>query len=302
MEITREIEVTFEQESLIDMHSILNVLNMLTLELRTVEREIGDVDQVRTVMYRVLQFAAALKDRDSAQCEVQKVNQLISQIREAVALARLRINSREQPLSAETLERAALSIENIIMVLRVRAREIIARADDPFAWVRHPVDELHRSFRLFFEAVQYNSSGAYRIVDEAAEHSDGDYLIQLRIHSPDGEAIGMPAVFQDVVRDLLANARKYTDPGGHIQAELSNDSSLLALKVQDNGIGIPPSEIEGVVVFGRRASNVADRPTRGGGFGLTKAYYVTKRCGGRMWIDSTLNGGTTMEIQIPVPG
>ncbi|MFP4637996.1 MAG: hypothetical protein ACLFM6_06090, partial [Spirochaetaceae bacterium] len=41
------------------------------------------------------------------------------------------------------------------------------------------------------------------------------------------------------------------------------------------------------------------RPTRGGGFGLTKAFYVTRSLGGRMAIESEPDVGTRIEIEIP---
>jgi signal transduction histidine kinase len=45
----------------------------------------------------------------------------------------------------------------------------------------------------------------------------------------------MPAVFQDVVRDLIANARKYTPPGGKIIAGLYQDDEELRFVVADTG-------------------------------------------------------------------
>jgi signal transduction histidine kinase len=113
----------------------------------------------------------------------------------------------------------------------------------------------------------------------------------------------MPTIFQDVLRDLLANARKYTKPGGRITAGLRQNSDLLRFLIIDNGIGIPPAEILNVVKFGYRASNVADRVTHGGGFGLTKAFYVTRKFGGQMWVDSAGVEGksTRVEICIPLP-
>ena len=73
--------------------------------------------------------------------------------------------------------------------------------------------------------------------------------------------------------------------------------------VEDSGVGIPEKELSQVVEFGHRARNILSRPTRGGGFGLTKAYYVTRKFGGRMWIESstTTPTGTRVEIRIPVP-
>lgn len=71
--------------------------------------------------------------------------------------------------------------------------------------------------------------------------------------------------------------------------------------VEDTGCGIPPDEIEKVAHFGHRASNVSNIRTMGGGFGLTKAFLVTRRFGGRMFIRSGLQRGTRIRIVLPRP-
>jgi signal transduction histidine kinase len=101
------------------------------------------------------------------------------------------------------------------------------------------------------------------------------------------------------MRDLIANARKYTEPGGRISAGLWDDGNVLRLVVEDTGKGIPEDEMEEVVNFGYRGSNISDKETQGGGFGLTKAYINTRRFGGRMWIRSGNNSGTRITIEVP---
>ena len=77
---------------------------------------------------------------------------------------------------------------------------------------------------------------------------------------------------------------------------------ILRVVVRDSGMGIPADELDKVVQFGYRASNVKDKVrTMGGGFGLTKAYKVVKGLGGRMWIESELNKGTSVKFELPVP-
>jgi signal transduction histidine kinase len=109
----------------------------------------------------------------------------------------------------------------------------------------------------------------------------------------------MPPVLHDVLRDLIANARKYTPPGGRISAGLHSSEEGLRLVVEDNGLGIPRDELQKVVGFGYRASNVSDKRTLGGGFGLTKALWVAKNFGGRMWVRSRLGVGTRVTLFIP---
>src|SRR5260370_42046029 len=40
--------------------------------------------------------------------------------------------------------------------------------------------------------------------------------------------------------NLLNNAAKYTEPGGHIELKVERDLEQLVLRVRDSGIGIPP--------------------------------------------------------------
>ncbi|GAB6091469.1 ATP-binding protein [Spirochaeta dissipatitropha] len=299
MEITQDIQVSFEQKSLIDMHSVLNILNILVLELSLIDRNVGGSDAVQQILQDIYRFAESLRDSERIDTRLEKLDSFIFDIREAVTKARLKLPARSS--MAEELEKSALNIENVISILRVRGRELTARPKSPCAWVEHHIPELHQNFHHFFSAVEYNSHGAYNIVERIEDYRDSSYLILLAIRSPDGENIRMPAVFQDVVRDLIANARKYSPPGGRIETELLSTGSELCLKVSDNGKGIPGDEIERVVLFGERGSNVREKPTRGGGFGLTKAYFVTRCCNGRMWIDSEPGRGTSVTIRLPIP-
>jgi signal transduction histidine kinase len=171
----------------------------------------------------------------------------------------------------------------------------------PERWGAFEIDRLRAEFGAVFSAIEKHSRGRYRILYNAARQEAADYYVDLKLEAESGTAIWMPPIFQDVMRDLVANARKYTSPGGHITAALYQDRAALRFVVADTGRGIPEAELAQVVQFGRRASNVGDVRTLGGGFGLTKAFLVTKRFGGRFWLASELGKGTRIRISIPRP-
>jgi signal transduction histidine kinase len=100
------------------------------------------------------------------------------------------------------------------------------------------------------------------------------------------------------MRDLAANARKYTAPGGALRVTLAEDGDGLLLRVSDTGRGIPEEEIVEVVRFGRRG-RPDGRVHFGGGYGLTKACHFAHAFGGRIWIRSAPGAGTTVTIRIP---
>jgi signal transduction histidine kinase len=175
------------------------------------------------------------------------------------------------------------------------------RLQNDGGWKVFNVEEIEDSFIQFFKAVEKNAKGKYRIIYEDTKQLPNDYLVHYNIISLNNETIFCHDKVIDIVRDLMANARKYTPFGGQIDASLTETETEIAFEVKDNGYGIPSDEIEKVVEFGYRASNMQAKKTMGGGFGLTKAYYFVKYNDGRFWIDSELNKGTTIKFVIPKP-
>lgn len=299
MEIILEEQFTKEQECLLEMHSVLNVLNVVTYELLLLQDILaaaGDLDQL---IEQNARMGEQLRDQQRAFSLVTNVAQYITGVRtvltDCAAAAGLADDSK-------FLQHMA-NIQSIFAILEVRAAEIVARlkAEDP--WTLFNIQDLKQNFFNLFRAIERNSHGGYRIVHNLAEHNEGDYFVSLEISGEHEDVIWMPDVFQDVMRDLLANSRKYTPPGGKITAGLCQLHDSLRFVVIDNGMGIPPDEIQNVVKFGHRGSNTSGRTTRGGGFGLTKAFYVARKFNGRMWVYSTgvPGEGTRIEIRLPVP-
>lgn len=299
MEIRLDQDLSLDEATLLDMHSVLNVMNVILYELMSLGDALQDCAELEALSDATVGIARKLGSPEEAYRQVANVDAYVTSVRRE--LGRI-LDERGVARSLWYQDRIA-NLESIFAVLQVRAAELKARHDDPDAWVAYSIPGLRESLWAVFRAIEMNSRGAYRIVANLAVHEDGDYLVHLDITSRAGDVVPMPAVFQDVMRDLLANARKYTRPGGTITAGLHASGTELRMVIADTGRGIPPDEIQSVVEFGRRGSNTQDRPTRGAGIGLTKACYVTRKFGGRMFIHSTgVEGeGTRIEIRIPLP-
>jgi len=285
------------QSSLLDMHSVLNVLNVLYGELTLLGLTLADDDQLlKPALDLCEQFQQDLPDPAASLRQAAALNQTVFNIERTIALE---LDRHPDKKTDAAVQDSLANIRSVYKVMEVRAREILARAKAPGEWVEMPIEELRTDFQRVFAAIEKNSRGRFRIIYNLGQQEPADYYIDLAIESTDGRTISMPLVFKDVVRDLLANARKYTPPGGTISAGLYETATSLKFTVQDSGRGIPPEELQTVVHYGKRGSNVAEVRTMGGGFGLTKAFLVTKQFGGRFWIRSELGVGTRIRIEIP---
>lgn len=299
IEIASPPELTDEQASKTDLHSFQNVLTVVCGELQFLERMSGDACDFSECIGACRGLTEAFTDRRKAVALLRDAGALVADIRGRVdaAVERMPEETREGRFARESRR----NMLDVLEIVEVRVAEMLDRADAGDVWTDVAADDVAENLRRVFEVIAGNAKGRYGIVFSEADRTEGDYVVDIRIEGrPDG-TVRMPAVVNDVLRDLAANARKYTDPGGTVVARLADLGDELLLEVRDTGRGIPADELEKVVDFGYRGSNVGPDETKGGGFGLTKAWHVCHRLGGRMWIESEPGEGTTVTLRIPKP-
>jgi PAS domain S-box-containing protein len=105
---------------------------------------------------------------------------------------------------------------------------------------------------------------------------------------------------EQVITNLLENARKYSPQRGSIQLQLCvfDDGRLLA--VRDHGIGLPAGSAERIFEPFGRARNATERNIPGLGLGLYISRQIVERHGGRLWAESRGEGhGTTFRLWLP---
>jgi signal transduction histidine kinase len=103
---------------------------------------------------------------------------------------------------------------------------------------------------------------------------------------------------EQVLRNLMDNAIKYSRPGGSITLRVSTTLHRLVLvQVIDEGIGIPTDQLPRV---GERFYRADKARARGGhGLGLAIAQSLIHAHGGELWLDSTEGVGTTASFTLP---
>jgi len=85
-----------------------------------------------------------------------------------------------------------------------------------------------------------------------------------------------------VVGNLLNNAAKYTDEGGSIHLEATQEDGETVIRVRDNGIGVPTDLLPHVFDLFTQADRSLDRSQGGLGIGLTLVRTLVELHGGRV--------------------
>jgi len=102
---------------------------------------------------------------------------------------------------------------------------------------------------------------------------------------------------KQVLVNLLDNAARYTDPGGDIVLSAAREKEFVAIRVKDNGIGIPPQALPIIFDLFTRA----DRNPQGGlGVGLALVRELVELHGGSVEAESAgANKGSEFTVRLP---
>jgi len=105
-----------------------------------------------------------------------------------------------------------------------------------------------------------------------------------------------------VVANLLNNAVKYSPDGGRITLSAHHNPSqnCVIVSVADEGIGISPKDIKSLFTTFHRIQRPETHNIRGSGLGLFIAKEWIEAMGGKIWVESELNKGSTFFVTIPM--
>ncbi|MGN7457289.1 ATP-binding protein [Paenibacillus pasadenensis] len=112
-----------------------------------------------------------------------------------------------------------------------------------------------------------------------------------------------PLRIRQILRNLLANAIKFTDAGGvalAVRAEPAADRTpWLRFDVVDSGIGIEPDKHELIFEAFRQADGAVTRTYGGTGLGLSISLQLAELLGGRLELESRAGGGSRFSLVLP---
>jgi NtrC-family two-component system sensor histidine kinase KinB len=124
--------------------------------------------------------------------------------------------------------------------------------------------------------------------------------IELALDVPDD----LPTVRADpnkitwVLTNLVGNALRYTDHGGHIAVSVERAGHWLHLCVRDDGAGIPHEKQ--AVIFSKFVQLDAAERGGGAGLGLAISKEIVRAHGGHIWVESEPGQGSVFTVALPL--
>lgn len=106
--------------------------------------------------------------------------------------------------------------------------------------------------------------------------------------------------FQQIIWNIFNNAIKFSEPGGTIDASLTNRDNVLTLVVQDHGKGIEAEFLKTIFDKFTQSSTPGNRDHGGLGLGMSIVNHMTRLHGGTVRVESDGAGkGATVTLKIP---
>jgi cell cycle sensor histidine kinase DivJ len=114
------------------------------------------------------------------------------------------------------------------------------------------------------------------------------------------EIVADKRAVKQILINLLSNAIKFTDRGGRVRVIAITEGSVLALTVEDNGIGIGEDDLPRIGRPFFQARGSYDRRHDGTGLGLSIVKGLVALHGGDVAIRSHVGEGTRITVRIPI--
>jgi len=122
------------------------------------------------------------------------------------------------------------------------------------------------------------------------------------LNSDIGPFLGDADRLQQIVRNLLTNAIKFTPKGGDVQVRLERNDSHALITVNDSGQGIATELLPHIFERFRQADSSNTRSNGGLGLGLSIVRQLVELHRGTVTVESSgENAGTTFRVMLPLP-
>jgi len=213
-------------------------------------------------------------------------------------------------IASHDLQEPLRMIANYLEIIHHRYHgRLDSDADD---FIDYAVDGAQRMQQLIRDLLAYSRVGTRRqvfdqvdlrqVVNQVLDDlqmTRHDWSAKIQVN-PLPQVLGDATQLGQLLQNLLTNALKFCqkeNPVIDIQAIFETGSRDWVVAVHDNGIGIEPEYFERIFLIFQRLHTRSEYP--GTGIGLAICKKIVERHGGRIWVESAPQEGTTFYFTLP---
>jgi PAS domain S-box-containing protein len=250
-------------------------------------------DMLSKLGYSNVKLARLLTERDQLTEDLQRSNSDLEQF------AYIASHDLQSPLR---------NVEGFVQLLARRYRgKLDGKADEFIQYIATGVKDMQTLILDILEYSKVGSGGAaFSKIDtsfciskaiahlkDAITEKNADIILEEPFPAVSGDSVQITSLFQN----LIGNAIKFCNetPTIHISAKKKGREYIFS--VSDKGIGINPDESDKIFAVFHRLHSKTEYP--GTGIGLAICKKIVERHGGRIWVESEPEKGSTFFFSLP---
>lgn len=117
---------------------------------------------------------------------------------------------------------------------------------------------------------------------------------------PKTEIVSEKNILTLVLRNLLANAIKFSHEGGKVDVDFVIENSVLEMRVKDYGVGMDSKTVSSLMSSNSTVSTLGTSNEKGTGLGISLCREYVNSAGGGLSVESTLGKGTIFTVTLPL--
>ncbi|MFC2151779.1 ATP-binding protein [Bacteroidota bacterium] len=102
-----------------------------------------------------------------------------------------------------------------------------------------------------------------------------------------------------VIRNLISNAIKFSNPEGLISVRCTQQDTFVEVSIVDNGVGIKKEDQKKLFRIDHHVTTVGTSEEKGTGLGLILCKEFVEKNGGKIWVESDINKGSSFTFTLP---
>lgn len=109
-----------------------------------------------------------------------------------------------------------------------------------------------------------------------------------------------PKLMSTIFRNLVSNAIKFTPQSGKISINTEVTDHECIISVKDTGIGMTPETVELILDLNSHYTTSGTQSEKGTGLGISLCVEFAEKNGGKFWIESKPNNGSSFFVSVPL--
>lgn len=123
--------------------------------------------------------------------------------------------------------------------------------------------------------------------------------VSVQVEGAPATVMGNEGLMEQMLYNLIENAIRYNDQGGHVWVEVGSGPDAATVRVADDGPGIPEAKREKVFERFYRLEKSRSKETGGTGLGLAIVKHGVQRHGGTIEVGGEEGEGATFTLRFP---